>query len=394
MAKKSQMSTKKILHFEGLRGFCALLVFFVHFWPTAGVNKSDLMPFSSDTLFHRCINELSLFLISGDVPVYIFWLMSAHVITIKYFKLTDQKQKLSFLQHSSIKRYFRLIIPVIGSSLIAFILLKYSLFYNQQKIAGISIPQQAWLQQWYGFVPRVFHFIKTTLIDVFFNGNSHYNPVLWTIQIEFLGSFICYGFLGLFGHYHKSLRIYIIIICVLFVAGTFGISYLYYLPFFLGMLYSHIKYDDKLKHSLNLKWLDSIWLPIVLLVVSLVVPPIIDIYKPGLNPNIMYIFRVVIRALGIILLVINSRFFTLILSTRPFVYLGKISFSFYLLHFIILMSLGSYLAGHFGLDTFSQKVIVLLITLATSIVSAILFEYLIDRKSMAVAKKISNKIDQ
>lgn len=370
----------KILHFEGLRGLCALTVFFVHFCPTVSVIPAQALP-------QGLIRDLFASLFNGDLPVFIFWLMSAHLITIKYFTGKTESQKSAFLIRSTAKRYFRFLLPVFASCFIAFLLLKAGLFFNTIYIDAQDAECYAWLKQWFAFEPSFFFFLRTTFIDVFINGNCNYNPVLWTIQTELLGSFLCFGMLSLFGSHPKRYTVYFLTAAFLFMAGTFDVHNYYYGMFVLGLSYSDYLSTDR-PSSASRSVVDSAWLAVGLFVISLVVPTLLSIYLPALNNNIRFFFSIPLRAVAITLLVTNVGGIKRVLSTKPFVFLGKISFSLYLLHFLVLTSLGSYLYTSGGYS----PVFILLCTLFVCLLASVLFERFVDRYSKPFSEKAARLI--
>ena len=76
------------MHFEGLRGIAAFIVFMSHFKPTfcIDINKNFFNTIGAESVKEQAFleNFLSLFY-EGTLPVFIFWLMSAYVILIKLF---------------------------------------------------------------------------------------------------------------------------------------------------------------------------------------------------------------------------------------------------------------------------------------------------------------------
>ncbi|MCX8517961.1 MAG: acyltransferase family protein, partial [Rhodoferax sp.] len=96
-------------------------------------------------------------------------------------------------------RYFRLMLPILVTCLIAWLLLKWGLMFN------LSLPQTPvepylWFQDFYHFEASLWNAIRFSTYDVFvkFNPKTSYNAILWTMRIELLGSFLIYGYLWLF----------------------------------------------------------------------------------------------------------------------------------------------------------------------------------------------------
>src|SRR5204863_3143518 len=79
---------KKYLHFEGLRGIAAIVVFFAHFRPTfiTDIDQKFLNSAGvADVTLRKILLDFLTLFYEGELPVFIFWLMSAYVISIKLF---------------------------------------------------------------------------------------------------------------------------------------------------------------------------------------------------------------------------------------------------------------------------------------------------------------------
>ncbi len=382
----------KALHLEGIRGICAFLVFMVHFWATSSVTFTEVADGSvnSSGFVRKFSEEILQLFFNGDLPVFIFWLMSAHVITAKFFAINDAAQS-AFIKKSAFKRYFRFLLPVFTSSLIALSFLYSGLFYNSEKLPWQDAESQTWLSQWYNYEPSFFFFLRSTFFEVFLNGNCSYNPVLWTIQVEFLGSFLCFGLLAISGKENNRGILYSLVVVFLLIAGSAERVNYYYAGFVLGIMYSDLQ-GSRDRYPYIKKQVNSIWLPVVLLALSYTAAAILEQYLPELNPNIHYFFAVPLRAIGFLLLCINLNFIRKLVSTKPLVYFGKISFSFYLLHFIVLMSLGSYLYSYYNSNSMQTIFKVFAITFSVSFIASVVFEKFVDSYSKTFANRLANKI--
>lgn len=126
---------KKIRYLDGLRGLAAFQVVFHHFilafYPALFLGAADnpnhmaagWEAFGSGSF-------LNLFW-DGNFAVCIFFVLSGFVLSHKFFVRKESK----IVTESAVKRYFRLAIPVAFSVLVAFLVMKFSLFYNQPAAA-------------------------------------------------------------------------------------------------------------------------------------------------------------------------------------------------------------------------------------------------------------------
>lgn len=179
-------SMSKILSVEGIRGWACLLVLLSHlsltFYPYLHGFIGDANPLLHP--FQYILHESPFcFFISGTSAVYIFFVLSGYILTCVSLKPNGSPERLISM---SIKRYPRLMLPSLISCLIALFLIENFTHYNHL------------LNNWIYTTDDTDHFsifdsLYSGAVDAFFiSGSSIYNPVLWTMKIELIGSFIIY----------------------------------------------------------------------------------------------------------------------------------------------------------------------------------------------------------
>lgn len=320
----------KYHNLDGLRGLAALVVMFWHF----GVGFLPvLVGFTMATRHvtaYRMVSDTPLFLpFAGTFAVYIFFVLSGFVLSLAFFHKQDGR----VLTASAARRYFRLMIPAGASVLFAYFMMR--LIGNGAHVAAAQTTGSYWLSAFWDFQPHFFTAVYQGVYGVFFTNFNSYNTNLWTMQNELYGSFMVFLFLGLFGKLNRRWVLYL----------GFGLIVIKtpYLAFLLGMAICDIWTTRP-----DLKQLISKPIAHVLLVVGLILGswhvgwlnsynPLYGRFTlPLFNQSEMQVFVLIIAAACIILAVLSlgwlSRFFEL----RPLQYLGKISFSLYLIHWIVL----------------------------------------------------------
>jgi peptidoglycan/LPS O-acetylase OafA/YrhL len=184
----------KILYLEGLRGIAAFTVFLGHFVLVSW-------------FFFGSIPYLNLLVPWGQFSVCIFFVLSGYVLTHSFFLQGNQE----ILTSGAVRRYLRLLIPILFVCLIIF----------------------AWYYPIFGGINNlgsILHLYSVMFWGIFFQGQTIsylYAGVLWTITIEFIGSFIVFSFASLFGKLRNRWIFYCIAIILFFNS--------YYLAFILGM---------------------------------------------------------------------------------------------------------------------------------------------------------------
>ncbi|MBD1584432.1 acyltransferase family protein [Pseudoalteromonas sp. S16_S37] len=178
---------EKVLSVESIRGWACFMVLISHlslvFYPYlhSFFGKADQKAFPIQSFIHESPFG---FFFSGTSAVYIFFVLSGYILT--KVALKDQN-RLGKVYSMALKRYPRLMIPALASCLIA---------YAAIKGVDISSPHLSdWINgyrhsQEFSLVDAIYN----GAIDVFFiSGESAYNPVLWTMKIELIGSFVVYA---------------------------------------------------------------------------------------------------------------------------------------------------------------------------------------------------------
>lgn len=332
MALKNKESLSRISYLEGLRGFASIVVVLYHyllfFYPalfTIASQHSHTADFIEKKI---ALTPISI-LYNGSLAVCFFFTLSGYVLSINFFR----KRDLKYPSSAFIKRYFRLIIPILFSVIVAAILIKSNFFYNSFVAINISLCPFAISQDW-NIIPNLWSMLKEGLYTSVFKGNPiKYNPVLWTMNIEFMGSLLTFAILSLIGKLKNRYFIYSIII--LFFFNT------YFLAFIAGVCLCDFNYSHQRKTHISLN--------ILLFLIAIY----LGSYQFFNTQNIWSILDNLFiqnrQTLAIIasflFLFICTHSFTMqnIFSKNIFRLAGKISFSLYLIHVLFLGSFSCYL---------------------------------------------------
>ena len=384
---------KRLLHLEGLRGVSAFIVFMAHFKPTFCININDqlldwmgLLGIGERMLAE---NFLRVFY-EGTLPVFIFWFMSAFVISIKLFD-RSVNEKNRYLVEAASKRYFRFAIPVFFSSLLCFILIKTNFMLNHQlaNAAGHGY-EDGWLGLWYNFDPGIIHFLKTTVVEVFLTGNCNYNIALWTMTPELMGSLLCFGVFAIAGKNKLRFVIYSAVGLFMIIAGLRDVNYFVYFIFLCGIIWSDSVYSQDEDLFLKEKFarvINSRWFAFGLLAFSFGATIYSDVFKP-IPENLYYFFNYPVKSIALTLSISNFSTMRKFFELRPFRFMGKLSFSFYLLHIPIMFSAGIYLFMFAGITSPYKTLIVFVFLSVLITVCSYLFMLLVDKKAIKVSNRI------
>lgn len=332
----------KLAHLEGWRGVAALTVFIAHFGKTFGVDYTHVLfpGMEAESTAYSLTQIFVSWLSDGDLAVFIFWFMSAYVLSLKLFN-PDPEQRQKYLITAALKRYVRLMIPVFVVSLSVFFLLKAG-WIRHQELAQRAVGTQTavWLQQYYSFQDSFVYFLKDTLLDVFGSGSNRYNPVLWTMQPELYGSWLVFAVVALFGTFRLRYYVYAAMMVYFFATGMSDVTNLFYFTFVAGLAWCDVSVTNRparLGSAIN-----SRWLPASMLLLSFTVSITNEVWLP--IPDKLLVFtETVLRAIALTWLIHNTLIGRNVLSVSWLQTLGRVSFSLYLIHLPLLFSLGPFL---------------------------------------------------
>ena len=378
----------KLRHIEGIRGLAAVIVVLHHytlaFYPALNfgdANQTHIGNGKMELFFaHSPLNIVY----NGGFAVCIFFILSGYVLSNNYHQTNNPKILIQY----AIKRYFRLLVPVAASIIIAYAFIKMNFMHNAD--LGTVTKTNDWLSGAFNHNGSIYELIKNIFVDVFFFKDNSYNPVLWTMTYELLGSMLIFSFLLLIHPFKYKMYLYWSLILILFFTGNN-----FYAAFILGVvLNKHIVQQQSTNNPISVpKWLSIIGFIIGIYFCS---------YPICLNPqNTMYAlitwpfmtsyeFFHVLGSSILMFVILHSNGLKVALSGTVVKYIGKISFSFYLLHFIILCSFSSYFFSLFY-PTCNYNISVLLsflCSLPVIAVCSIAYDKWIDKSGIKLSEKV------
>ncbi len=194
---------------DGLRGWAALLVLILHVF-FQGFPAIDFTPY-----------QMALWQpFSGKFAVHVFFVVSGFSLSISYIRSGSWET----LAKIGLGRYLRLVIPIFAVCALVSLMLNAGIIWpaNQRPAPYDSL---------LAFEPTLLHLCKFALLDVFYDHRfaDTYAGPLWTISVEFIGTYLVLAVLvlGKFSGARRSLYFILTAVCLLFessyAAFTFGI---------------------------------------------------------------------------------------------------------------------------------------------------------------------------
>jgi peptidoglycan/LPS O-acetylase OafA/YrhL len=337
----------RIRHLDGLRGVLALIVFAHHFlWlfsPSiafGGTTSVNPNPWSfSRLLAHSPLNAA----FNSLTAIMCFFLLSGFVQSYSYFRHPER----GYLARSFIRRYFRLAVPVLAVVLIVY------LFHVFGFIRKDLLPQNpltnAWAQSQLPGNLTLLKVVRHGLFDCFLNSSGYYQ-VLWTIQIELIASWVM--LIALFVTHGIRYRLYIMVAWLL--VQTFVLRWHYGHAFTAGVIICELYVTGRLSKLFASR---TTRMAAYLIGIYLASFPFVSF--EGVLEQSVYSWMVslqpqqllVLYTIGLTMVMaalLRSELIGKVLRARAFLFLGKISFMFYLSHFLILTSLTPWLYQAFS----------------------------------------------
>lgn len=356
---------------DGLRGFAAFLVYWQHHqgWAHVGSNTNTILETAfgyKDQYFFACLPGIRLFFTGGHLAVSIFFFISGYVLSTKPLSLIHSGKFVELedsLASSMFRRWPRLFLPA------AFTTFIYATSWHLFEIwTAVPVHQDTWIQEvihWAGDFSRFSWLFRggTTIY-------TEYNFHLWSIAVEFRGSIVIFTSLLAFSRCSRNARLLCQMVLIFYF--LFITEGMLYAMFSAGMLLCDL---DMLARSDNLpSFFDKYLQPYKKIIFNSLF--VFGVYLGGVpaidfNTNISLLeespgwkwlarlkptsvsesdykwFYLFWASLFILSSVSHTPHLKSFFETRFNQYLGRISFSFYLVHGPILWTLADrmYLAA-------------------------------------------------
>lgn len=345
----------KIKYLDGLKGIGALMVYFSHY---------NLMAFPAPDCFHG--SYFSTLLMSGGFAVALFLIISGFTA---WLSVERKCNDMSLISKMIVNRYFRFAVPfgIVFSLMYGAWYMGLFSWHIQAGYLSGSEPLKT------AFWPvTVVGFIKSILLSPV--NPDFWDAPLWMMKYVFLGTYI--AILLHFGIKPMQYKWKIITISV--VLCLFLISDIFFAGIVIGILLAFLHRPLKKSISTRIGGAATI---LLFLIARYDIPFNLSVEMKNFLTATIFLF-------AIYLLPFIQRIF----ETRPMQYLGKISFSLFIIHWPILGSLSSFLLVRTqNLTSVEQFWVVFPATTLAVVLFSHLSERIIERYLSAKIISIINK---
>jgi len=397
----------RIKYIEGLRGLAALIVLFGHticaffplLFPYPTVLPMPLDYLATQPLLIKAFVFTPLIIFyNGVSAIFIFLIISGYVISYNCFHNKDK----NYITASFFKRYFRLTIPILFSCVISYFLLEVGAIHN---IKASWASHSTWFSQFYACDADFFNMLKFVLYNEYSGPTREkllcYGTIFWMMYALLLGSFLVYAFYALFARASSRLRIFIYIALIIIFSKTLLLAVI------LGMILFDMDANNVFrnvnKFILLIMLLSGIYLAsLIRLDFPLYTILDIDFMKNYFGSwGGLYFFYYTIGAFLLFFALSRLSFSRKVFSSKVAVYLGKISFSIYILHFIVICSLSSYIfiwlknyinASNELSSIELSSIVTFAITIVVTISLSHIFHHYIELKSINWSQSLYNLV--
>lgn len=353
-------------YLSGLKGLACIFIMLGHFLTL--YRKAQEFP--SIRLLDLILNSKFAFLLNEQYWLYLFFIVSGYLVA------KSDITRISDLFRKSVTRFFRLGIPILFSYLLIYIVYRTIGFHNMET-------KDLFTCNWYqGFYPGVYSIKDVILgpVEVLINGKSTLNSPYWVLRLMFISSILIY----ILKFYYRSMSCspkkhdaFLFFSLMIVTFASYIISPII-TACLMGMLISFYEDRDITEESYFSFWV---------LVIAM-----------GL-----YVFPTVIISCiffgALIICVPKIRWLNSLFSSKPFQFLGKISWGVYSFHWPITCSIGAItilkLSGTMGLTGayLSSFVIIFSTTVFAALVYYLTFEKLSSFLTAKINLKLYNLLD-
>ncbi|MEG1848498.1 MAG: acyltransferase [Lachnospiraceae bacterium] len=380
----------KLGFIDGLKAIATILVFNIHFINAyyCGVYTLDPKYFHTQSGIEWYIGATPLNLIyAGKVGARIFLCLSAFLLARSFFlSKHGSDDAVNILVKASVKKYLRLVCPIIVVNLFVFSLMRCGAYHNGE--VAVLANSVEFFGPYNQFSPHLFAALKEAVWDCFVTGGNAYNGPLWFIHYEFWGCILVAVILALTGKRRMRYLLYGVLALVLIRSD--------YLSMILAVVVADLIYTqaDRIRSLTQKQWL--MWMLLVVSLYFVTYPSYGDNLQGSiyaiLPPKVLFYYNVAIPMM--LLAIYYLRPVQQLLERKGLCRFQKISYSFYLIHFPLICTLSTafFLVMYNKINYHILFLLNYVLTFTISTILAWVLTKLIDQPGTKMAEKITRHL--
>lgn len=311
----------RLTELDGLRGWAALSVAIFHiYWESFG------------NLHPEIRNVVTASLLNGHFAVCIFFVVSGAALSSPFLAGGGR----AYVMSAAIRRYVRLTPPIVLFSLIFFALAEMDLVFSNEAAEVLQRPHWGGLNSTND--PGLINTVLFMTRDVYLGaeGERDLLPFLWTMPIEMMGSILLFLLLACADLFRERRRSYLWISALVFLVSP------YLGAFFIGAGLAWLRIR-------GVEWSTYRRFPRVTtaVILSLGFGTAAITHLGGLPSPVAHAMNVLGASALVYLCMSNLVLRRLLGGTWLSAFLGRISFTIYILHYVIITTVLSGLVLHF-----------------------------------------------
>lgn len=316
MNKHTAQDKTRFHEVDGIRGWAALVVLLFH---TFGEMLKFVVPDVNGSWFAP--------LLASDIAVAIFFVLSGDALSSGYFAGSGVKA----IDRLLVRRYLRLTIPIFMSCLLTYFIMFAGLDFHMK--ASVILQRQDWLGQFLIFNESIIGFLRYSLISVYISHTRglSYNPFLWTMSIEIVGSMLVFLLCYLWQRLKKPQWVCFGLVVWLTAIGSF------FALFFAGILLGYFRQQGSFEKLLCQRGHQYLSLAVVVGLIG------VSIATAGMHKTAALMPLMLLVAMVLVFCFYTQKHLKSFFCNEFSRFLGEISFPLYLVHFQVLISLMSWL---------------------------------------------------
>ncbi len=369
------MTTDRYRSLDGLRGVAALVVVFHHSLLTLpSIAEYPTVPPLGSLVWWIEVSPLKIFS-AGAEAVLVFFVLSGFVLVLPVLRLRHYDWVSYYFRRS-----IRLYLPVVASIALAAVII----LLTQRVAFGNG---SAWVSAW--SIPAPTPGIFAQALDIFETGNLVNNP-LWTLRWEIIFSLA----LPLFAYGAMMLRRWWLlaiagVLLVVFVGVLKNVAVFQYLPVFLAGSLLAVNAERLSLWSEQIRgrrWVSPAWCALLLGGFALLIARWMCA-SIGAIPYLIPLLTALSFVGAVIVVAVAFLWhpFATVLTIAPSRWLGRVSFSLYLVHVPIIIAS----ANLFGAD---HRLLALAVSVPVSLVVAELFARFVEAPAHRLSKRVGRGV--